>query len=131
VTNPSGIDTSVLYHGGAPDPAGETDAVGGGAGGGGLGGMFGGGLGSLIEQFNRSGHGDVIGSWIGTGRNQPIAPQQLGQALGEDTVATLSRESGMGREDLLAQLSETLPEVVDRLTPEGRVPDQREMSGWV
>ena len=86
---------------------------------------------SLIERFNQSGHGDVVGSWIGTGRNRPIAPHDLHDALGGDAVETLARETGMPREELLSELSETLPEVVDRLTPEGRLPDEDEMGRWV
>ena len=103
--------------------------VGGGAGG--LGGILGGGLGSLIERFNQSGQGDVIGSWIGTGQNRPIAPRELESALGDDTIETLARETGMPREELLSELSDTLPDVVDRLTPEGRLPDEDEMGRWV
>ena len=145
-TNPTGIDTSVLYPGGSPaggglvDPSAgplgnttPTDEMGGGLGGaaGGLGGLLGGGLGSLIERFSQSGRGDVIGSWIGTGQNQAIGPHELHEALGDDTVETLARETGMPREELLSELSETLPDVVDRLTPEGRVPDEDEMGRWV
>ena len=152
--NPTGIDTRVLYPGGSPaggglvDPSAgplgntvPTDEMGGGFGGGGgglggilgggLGGILGGGLGSLIEHFNRSGHGDVIGSWIGTGRNRPIGPHELHDALGDDTVETLARETGMPRDELLSELSDTLPDVVDRLTPDGRLPDEAEMGRWV
>ncbi len=144
--NPSGIGTSVLYPGGSPvggglvDPSAgplgntvPTDEMGGGFGGGagGLGGIVGGGLGSLIERFNRSGYGDMIGSWIGTGQNRSIAPHELRDALGDDTVETLSRETGLDRHELLAALSETLPDVVDRLTPAGRLPDEDEMGRWV
>jgi uncharacterized protein YidB (DUF937 family) len=140
--NPTGIDTSVLYPGGSPvggglvDPSAgplanttPTDDMGGGSGG--LGGMLGGGLGSLIERFNQSGHGDVMDSWIGAGRNRPIAPRELYDALGDDTVETLARETGMPRDELLSELSDTLPDVVDRLTPDGRLPDEDEMGRWV
>src|SRR5829696_3521390 len=144
--NPTGIDTSVLYPGGSGvgggvvDPSAgpftgttPTDEMGGGLGGssGGLGGILGGGLGSLIERFNQSGHGDVIGSWIGTGENRRIAPDQLQGALGDDTVEALSRETGMPRDELLSELSDTLPEVVDRVTRDGRLPEEGEMGRWV
>jgi uncharacterized protein YidB (DUF937 family) len=56
------------------------------------------------------------------GANKPIAPSQLSQALGPETVDNLSRESGMPRDDLLAQLSKLLPDVVDGLTPKGQLP---------
>jgi uncharacterized protein YidB (DUF937 family) len=65
---------------------------------------------------------DVINSWIGHGQNQPIAPDQLHQALGPDAVNNLSRLTGLPRDQLLAELSHVLPGVVDKLTPNGRVP---------
>jgi len=89
----------------------------------GAGGGMAGGLAGLIEQFQRSGQGDVISSWIGTGQNQDISPDQLGSVLGGDLLGQLTRQTGMGQGDLLGQLSQLLPQVVDRATPEGRVPE--------
>jgi uncharacterized protein YidB (DUF937 family) len=89
----------------------------------GAGGGMGGGLAGLIEQFQRSGQGDVISSWIGTGQNQDISPDQLGNVLGGDLLGQLTRQTGMGQGDLLGQLSQLLPQMVDRATPEGRVPE--------
>jgi uncharacterized protein YidB (DUF937 family) len=93
---------------------------GGGAGGagGGLGGLAG-----LAEQFSRGGLGDVMSSWIGTGQNQPISPDQLGGVLGNDMLSELTQRTGMNQGDLLGQLSQMLPQMVDRATPEGRIPD--------
>lgn len=85
------------------------------------------GLGGLIERFRRGGLEEVIKSWIGTGPNKPIAPNQLHQALGPDTVASLERETGMPRDDLLSQLSRLLPDVIDKLTPEGKLPKERDL----
>ena len=107
------------------------DGLGGGLVAGGLGGLVGSGLGGLLERFQQNGRGDAFESWVGTGPNQAIAPDDLGQALGDDTVDELSRETGMGREDLLAQLSQALPEAVDGLTPEGRIPNEDEEGSWV
>jgi uncharacterized protein YidB (DUF937 family) len=98
---------------------------------GGLGGLVGSGLGGLLERFQQNGRGDVFNSWVGAGPNQPIEPDELRSALGDDAVEELSRETGLGREDLLSQLSAVLPQVVDGLTPEGRLPDEREESRWV
>jgi uncharacterized protein YidB (DUF937 family) len=89
----------------------------------GAGGGMGGGLAGLIEQFQRSGQGDVISSWIGTGQNQDISPDQLGNVLGGDLLGQLTRQTGMGQGDLLGQLSQLLPQMVDQATPEGRVPE--------
>lgn len=88
------------------------------------GGQAGGGLGALLEQFQRSGLGDVAASWVSTGQNLPISPDQLGQALGGDQVAGMASKLGMDSGDLLGQLSQMLPQVVDRLTPDGQVPAQ-------
>ena len=90
-----------------------------------------GGLDVLINQFKQSGLEDVINSWIGTGQNQAISPNQLRQALGQKTVNDLSRQSGAPQDDLLSQLSRYLPGVIDRLTPNGQLPDQTDLrSGY-
>jgi uncharacterized protein YidB (DUF937 family) len=93
-------------------------------------GGFLGGLGSLVERFQQNGHGDVINSWIGSGQNQPITPDQLHQALGPDAVNNLSRMTGVSPQDLVSELSRVLPGIVDKLTPQGRMPDHAEMSRW-
>ena len=81
-----------------------------------------GGLGGLVDRFRQGGLEDIINSWIGTGANKPISPHQLHDALGSETVNDLSRETGMPRDDLLSQLSQVLPRVVDQLTPQGQLP---------
>jgi uncharacterized protein YidB (DUF937 family) len=100
-------------------------ALGGGAGAGGAGGLAG--MGALIEQFQRSGLGDVMGSWVGTGQNLPISPDQLGNVLGSDKIAGMASQLGMQPGDLLGQLSQMLPEVVDKLTPNGQVPQHADL----
>ena len=85
------------------------------------------GLGGLVEQFRKGGLEDIIKSWIGTGANKPIAPNQLHQALGPDTVDGLSRETGLPRDDLLSQLSRLLPEVIDKLSPNGKLPKDADL----
>jgi uncharacterized protein YidB (DUF937 family) len=89
-----------------------------------------GGLGELLQRFQQSGYGDLVNSWIGTGSNRPIAPDQLNQALSPETVDELSQQTGVPRHEVLSELSQALPTMVDRLTPEGRVPDQQEMARW-
>jgi uncharacterized protein YidB (DUF937 family) len=84
------------------------------------------GLGGLVERFRQGGLEDIIKSWIGTGANKAIAPDELHQALGPDTVDGLARETGLERDDLLSQLSRLLPEVIDRLTPDGKIPNDDE-----
>ena len=89
-----------------------------------------GGLGNLLQRFQQSGHGDIINSWVGPGENRSITPDQLHQALGPEAVNNLSRMTGAAPNQLLSELSRVLPGVVDRLTPQGRVPDQAEMAHW-
>ena len=70
-------------------------------------------------------------SWIGTGPNQRIASNDLERALGSDTLNALSKQTGVAREDLLAGLSQHLPDLIDQLTPNGRLPTEAEASRMV
>jgi uncharacterized protein YidB (DUF937 family) len=107
---------------------------------GGLGGLLGGaaagsvlsgGLGNLIRDLQNSGQSEAAQSWVRHGPNQEIAPNDLANALGGDTLNALSRQTGMGREDLLEALSQNLPDFVDQLTPQGRLPTEEEASRMV
>lgn len=129
--------------GGRPAAAPAGTAAGGGLGdilSGGLGGLLGGaaagsvlsgGLGNLIKGFQDSGHGHAAESWVGTGPNKEIALGDLADALGSDTLDTLSRQTGMGQNDLLEALRQQLPDFVDQLTPHGRIPTEEEASRMV
>jgi uncharacterized protein YidB (DUF937 family) len=97
--------------------------------GGAAGSVLSGGLGDLLKQFQQNGQGDVANSWVGTGPNKTIAPGDLANALGADQLDQLGKQSGLSREDLLQGLSQYLPQVVDHLTPEGRLPNENEVSG--
>ena len=107
---------------------------------GGLGGLLGGaaagsvlsgGLGNIIKELQDSGHGRVAQSWVGTGPNEEIAPKDLANALGSDTLNTLSQRTGMGQNELLEALRHQLPGFVDQLTPHGRIPTEEEASRMV
>jgi uncharacterized protein YidB (DUF937 family) len=100
--------------------AGMLANKGGGDAGSGAGGL--GGLAGLAEQFQRGGMGDVMNSWIGKGENLPIGADQLGNVLGGDLLGKLTQQTGMGQSDLLGQLSQLLPQMVDKATPEGAIP---------
>ena len=102
---------------------------------GGLGGLLGGaaagtalngGLRDLVDRFQQSGHGDIADSWVGTGPNRNVTPDQLRDALGRDNVDTLAREAGIDQIDMLHGLSQDLPEAVDQLTPDGELPEEGE-----
>jgi uncharacterized protein YidB (DUF937 family) len=90
------------------------------------GGMLSGGLGSIIKELQDSGHGEAAQSWVGKGPNDDIAPGDLASALGGDTIDALSRQAGIGRDDLLQGLRQYLPQLVDQLTPDGRLPTPEE-----
>lgn len=82
-----------------------------------------GGLGDLLSKFQQGGLGDVASSWVGKGENLPISAEQLQSVLGSDMVASIAAQLGMSQGDTASQLSQLLPEVVDRVTPNGQVPD--------
>jgi len=86
------------------------------------GGFLGEGLRELVDRFKQSGQGATADSWVGTGPNQQIAPPKLEEAIGPDVLDTLSKQTGLSREELLARLSRELPDAVDKYTPQGRLP---------
>ena len=116
--------------GSAPGQVGQQDPQGGGLGGllGGAsaGGVFSGGLRDLIERFRGSGHAQAADSWVKTGPNQSLATDQLEQAIGADALKTLTQQTGLSREELLARLTRDLPAAVDKFTPDGRLPTEDE-----
>ena len=100
-------------------------------GGGAAGGILSGGLGDLLKQFQNNGLGDKAESWVSTGENKPIQPNELEKALGEERISWLMQQTGMSREELLAGLSQELPQVIDKLTPQGRIPTDQEAERMV
>jgi uncharacterized protein YidB (DUF937 family) len=87
-----------------------------------------GGLGGLLAALQQAGLDDVVRSWIGNGQNKPVQPDQLGDALGKQTVTQMADKAGCNPNDLLAQLSKALPGIIDKLTHDGRVPTQQEVN---
>ena len=100
-------------------------------GGGAAGSVLSGGLNDLLKQFQQNGQGEVARSWIGSGPNKAIAPTDLATALGADRINALASLSGMSRDDLLNGLSQQLPDVVNQLTPDGRLPTEQEAARFV
>lgn len=86
-----------------------------------IGGLLTGGLGELMDKFNEAGQKDKVDSWVGTGPNADVAPNDLKSALGPDMLSTLSRATGMSEQELLDRLAKTLPQAVDQFTPQGRI----------
>jgi len=85
-----------------------------------------GGLRDLIERFKQSGHGQAADSWVNTGPNQQLRPEQLEQAIGPEVLGTLSQHTGLSRDELLSRLTRELPAAVDKFTPQGRLPTEDE-----
>jgi uncharacterized protein YidB (DUF937 family) len=96
--------------------------------GGAAGSVISGGLGDLLNQFKQSGHGDTANSWVSSGPNKQISPNDLANALGADQINSLASQTGLSREELLSGLSQHLPDVINHLTPDGRLPTPDELS---
>jgi uncharacterized protein YidB (DUF937 family) len=109
--------------------AGGFPGLSGTAAGGALGGLAGlGGLGALLERFQQKGHGDEMQSWIGTGENRPITPDALSQVFDGNELSQIASQAGVSEDEARVGLSALLPQIVDQLTPEGRVPDDDQLS---
>jgi len=81
-----------------------------------------GGIQGVVSEFERNGLGRTVKSWVGTGPNQPISPEDLQKALGPDLLQQLSEKSGLSVPELSQKLSQILPQAVDKLTPGGSIP---------
>lgn len=124
--------------GGEPGAANAPDAQGGGLGnlggllgGAGIGSVLSGGLRDLVERFTQNGQGEAADSWVRTGPNQALAPDQLEKAIGPEVLSTLAQQTGLSREELLSRLSREVPAAVDKFTPEGRLPTEDEAARLV
>jgi len=84
-----------------------------------------GGLSGLIEAFQKNGLGDLVSSWVGTGKNLPISPQQIQQGLGGDLLKQLASQAGLSPDAAGNQLASLLPGLIDKLTPDGKLPDSQ------
>ncbi len=87
-------------------------------------------LSDLLQQFDQVGQGEAARSWVSSGENVPVSPSDIEQTFGSDIINQLAGQVGMSKSELLQGLSETLPGVVDQLTPDGRLPTQEEIARW-
>jgi uncharacterized protein YidB (DUF937 family) len=87
-----------------------------------------GGISGLLQQFNSKGLGNIVSSWISTGQNLPITREQLQSGLGEEQIKAIAAKAGISPEAANAGLAQILPQMVDRLTPNGQVPQGDLMS---
>jgi uncharacterized protein YidB (DUF937 family) len=119
-TNQPGTNQAGSDAGGAPTSGGLGGVLGGGS--------LGAGLKDLLDRFRQNGQEDKVQSWVSTDANKSIAPNELEQALGEERIQWLVEQTGMPREQLLDGLSGELPQAIDKLTPDGRIPTDDELS---
>ena len=82
-----------------------------------------GGIEGLLAKMQQAGYGDQAQSWIGTGQNQPVPADVLAQIFGQGQLGEVAQQLGMSREDAAGGFAQALPDVIDRMTPDGRVPE--------
>ncbi len=99
--------------------------------GGAAGSVLSGGLGDLLKQFQDNGHGDVAKSWVGTGPNQQISPDALSKVLTDDQIKMITQMTGMSPAEITNMLSQQLPNIINHLTPDGRLPTEHETSRMI
>jgi uncharacterized protein YidB (DUF937 family) len=100
-------------------------------GGGAAGSVLSGGLNDLLKQFQQAGHGGTANSWVGNGPNKAISADDLANVLDSDQIKTLIAHSGLSKDQVLAALSQHLPQVVDQMTPDDRLPSEQEVSNML
>jgi uncharacterized protein YidB (DUF937 family) len=81
-----------------------------------------GGVQGVVNEFERNGLGATVKSWVGTGPNQPISPDDVQRTLGPELLQQLSAKSGLSVSELAQKLSHVLPQAVDKMTPDGAIP---------
>lgn len=81
-------------------------------------------LGDILDRFRGAGAGSKVDSWVGTGPNQPIQPSDVEAAIDEDTLTSLSMQTGLSREELISRITRDLPEAVNEMTPNGNLPPE-------
>ena len=90
-----------------------------------------GGLGDLMDRFQGAGSGQAAQSWVSDGPNQPVGPGEVEQAISEDLFLELEQRTGLPRAEIVERLAAGLPETVNQLTPQGRVPTEAEAEQFV
>ena len=79
-------------------------------------------LGGVIAGFDKAGLGDVAGSWVSKGANLPVSAEQIRAVLGSGPVAQMAERLGVDPDQAADLIAKTLPQVIDRLTPDGKLP---------
>ncbi len=86
-----------------------------------------GGLQGLIQTFKEKGLGDAVSSWISTGENQPVSEGQIQHALGGNFIQQIAEQLGSSKSEVSGGLASLLPEIIDKLTPNGSLPESSQL----
>ncbi len=86
-----------------------------------------GGVQGLLQSFEQQGMGSAVQSWLSNGQNQPVSPEQVTQALGHDEVQQVADQAGISHQEASSGIAALLPQIVDKLTPNGQVPQQNDL----
>jgi uncharacterized protein YidB (DUF937 family) len=81
-----------------------------------------GGLQGVLARFQQAGYGAQADSWVSTGQNQPITADALSQVLGHGQLGQIAQQLGISHGDAAGGLASMLPQLIDKLTPQGQVP---------
>ena len=90
-----------------------------------------GGLGGLMQMFSQHGHADTVNSWVSTERNRAISPNEVQDVLGQDNVRQVADEAGVSEQEASNGLADILPQLVDKMTPNGKVPEGDNANGML
>ena len=88
-----------------------------------------GGIGGIITAFKDKGLGDIVASWISTGKNLPISTEQLQSVLGSEVLKQVAAKAGIDPSQILSKLATQLPQLVDQMTPDGKIPSGDVLGG--
>jgi len=90
-----------------------------------------GGLGDIVSSLQSGGLGDAVSSWLGSGTNEAIDPSKLSEALGSDRMSKFAEQAGVSGSEASALLAGVLPQLVDKLSPDGNLPDVGSLDGMI
>ena len=84
-------------------------------------------LDGLMQKLRESGMEEQVSSWVAKGQNLPVVGEQIKKALGNEKVAEIARKLGVSNEQAADDLAQAVPDVVNKVTPDGEVPTQEQV----
>jgi uncharacterized protein YidB (DUF937 family) len=89
-----------------------------------------GGLAGVLDRFRDHGFDDAVRSWVSTGKNFTLTPLDIERVLGPSHIESIARDANVGVREAAAEVAALLPQLVDKLTPQGHVPDAQTLAGY-